>query len=383
MPPQINRNNRVSATPKKKSSLGLGSLLGGGLTGGGYTPAVDADALALTQFNGMGIDPTNEDASIDAYNAVRAQQTASGVQSSPARFARYEVGSPVMDRLFNRGANSQQAMALNAGQDAMQFQQDAAARAAQDAARAMMEREVYSNDRTDSRVKLTGDENIRFADRTHDLGILGGDKLSASADPTQFDAVRSRIAGNDLGNRENIQQEPWYYDEQANATRAMLQKQAVENNANSRVVAQPNTRVFSTAMTPQTVGMQYEYPGVRENTREIPTEITLPNGQKMQTGQMHKETSITSTPGGYESDIAAQLQAKRDAAIKLGEAMRNQATSPQPSRVSATPAAAPFTPNNPLTDDMLDILLQKIIRKLPSMDTPKAYSPNYMNMGGR
>ncbi len=366
MPPQSINRNRVTATPKKKS-LGLGHLLGSGVSGGEFTPGTD------------GYQPSAD----DLYEAAAfMDETPVSVAPTPGRFSPVTVNSPTMDMLFGRGQAASQAGQMNAQQQMALASMEAQRQAAIMGNSAAMEREMYSQGETNKRQGIAGQQALEQQKQMGIINNLAKRNVSPLADPAQFDANASSIANNEDAAKLAAQAQPWYQGEVAGSMRANLQKQGVENNANSRVTVAPDARVFSTAMTPENMGRLFEYPGSSSYSKQSPVMMSI-DGKSFPTGQMMKEEGINKTSGGYADEAAMALQKKRDEMTKFADA---QGGGQAVSKVTANtqPQSSPsFVSANPMTDDVLDIILQKLVKKLtPNISVPNS-QPNYMNMGGR
>jgi len=310
----------VSARPRKKGG-GLGSILGtllgtGVSTGGTFNPAVDADAAAREEFASRGVDPTDEDASIDAWNEVRNAQIANGVTSKPASYEPYQLKNPILTQIFNPQLASQlesRNFAANQMMYSQQLHQEAAKQEyerrlalAQFEQGAQSDRSVEQARMQREHAQMVHDLSQQGADADVNRSVLKGIGAPAGTDISGLAKPRLGFAQNQANAMEAASADEAYKQKVMQNLFAGLDAQSIANWKNSIYTAQPNE-----------MGMRYDVnknrvnevlPGSQMYKTEEPVMaqtskgITYPAGTKTSSG-------IRTTPG-YNID---DLQAKRDA----------------------------------------------------------------------
>jgi len=338
----------VSARPKKRGG-GLGSILGAMLgtgvsTGGTFNPAVDVDALAHEEFAGKGVDPTDEDASIDAWNSVREAQIAGGVTSKPASYTPYELKNPLLTQIFNPQLASQlesRNFAANQMMYGQQLQQEAAKQEYERRlALAQFEQNAYDNRQSEG-ARAAREQ----AELQHRLGQQGADAgvdrnlriakgLPSSVDVAPLGEPGMQHAMALARAQAAASSSPEFGPAVQRDMLARLDAQGIKNWNDSIYTAQPGQ-----------VGVQYDInknvpvrqmPSIQPYTEQIPVIRKTEKGTEYVAGNTEKR--------GYnimpEVDLAAS-QANRDARLN-GTAPKNpSAPKPAPAvEVKPTTAAA-------------------------------------------
>jgi len=310
----------VSARPRKRGG-GLGSILGAMLgtgvsTGGTFNPAVDADAAAREEFASRGVDPTDEDASIDAWNEVRNAQIANGVTSKPASYEPYQLKNPILTQIFNPQLASQLESRNFAANQMMYSQQLAQEAAKQEYERRLALAQFEQGAMSDRSVEQARMQR-EHAQIIHDLSQQGADAdvnralrksagLPSGVDVSGLGEPRYNYVLNQANAMEEASADARYKQKILENMLAGLDAQSIANWKNSIYTAQPNE-----------MGMRYDVnknrvnevlPGIQTFKSEEPVMaqtskgITYPAGTKTSQG--------VKTSPGYSID---DLQAKRDA----------------------------------------------------------------------
>jgi len=338
----------VSARPKKRGG-GLGSILGAMLgtgvsTGGTFNPAVDVDALAHEEFAGKGVDPTDEDASIDAWNSVREAQIAGGVTSKPASYTPYELKNPLLTQIFNPQLASQlesRNFAANQMMYNQQLQQEAAKQEYERRlALAQFEQNAYDNRQGEQtraqreHTQMAHQLAQQGADADVNRSVLKGIGAPAGTDISGLAKPRLGFAQNQANAMEAASADEAYKQKVMQNLFAGLDAQGIKNWNDSIYTAQPGQ-----------VGVQYDInknvpvrqmPSIQPYTEQIPVIRKTEKGTEYVAGNTEKR--------GYnimpEVDLAAS-QANRDARLN-GTAPKNpSAPKPAPAvEVKPTTAAA-------------------------------------------
>jgi len=310
----------VSARPKKRGG-GLGSILGAMLgtgvsTGGTFNPAVDVDEVARKEFAAKKVDPTDEDASIDAWNSVREAQIAGGVTSKPASYTPYELKNPLLTQIFNPQLASQlesRNFAANQMMYNQQLQQEAAKQEYERRlALAQFEQNAYDNRQGEQtraqreHTQMAHQLAQQGADADVNRSVLKGIGAPAGTDISGLAKPRLGFAQNQANAMEAASADEAYKQKVMQNLFAGLDAQSIANWKNSIYTAQPNE-----------MGMRYDVnknrvnevlPGIQTFKSEEPVMaqtskgITYPAGTKTSQG--------VKTSPGYSID---DLQAKRDA----------------------------------------------------------------------
>lgn len=306
---------RVRGQPYGDGGGGAVSIIGsmfGIPIGGGFKLPTDPEKDIASDIAKSGADMNDEDAAIDANNAARAKPR---VKASTPSFKDYSVSNPMMDSIFNRGRGQAQANAMNMQGQQMMFEA-AQRQAIQDAAnKAAMEREMYGQNAASNRQADANVDARNLANQTYDNTVRSKYGVSSSTPVNQFDAINSAIGRNMTQAQLEATQQPGYNSAVAADTIAKLQAQQAINFRNTLVDSAPGTQVVNAfGKGGNEPGRLFAFPGSDNQQVLEPEYMTLPNGQKIQTGVKSISTN-TPRSGGYLDDI----ESKRNAMIKAAE----------------------------------------------------------------
>lgn len=335
----------VSARPKKRGG-GLGSILGAMLgtgvsTGGTFNPAVDADALAREEFAAKGVDPTDEDASIDAWNNVREAQIANGVTSKPASYTPYELKNPILTQIFNPQLAAQ-LESRNFAANQMMYQQQLQQEAAKQEYERRLALSQFEQGAYDNRQSEVARAQREQSELAHRLGQQGADAdvnrklqmskgLPSNVDVSLLGEPGMQHAMAMARAQAAASSSPDFNDAVRRNMLATLDAQGIKNWNDSIYTAQPGQ-----------VGVQYDInknvpvrqmPSIQPYTKQTPVIRKTEKGTEYVAG--------TTEDRGYnimpEVDLA-EAEANREARLK-GTAPKNPATKPAPA-VEVKPATA-------------------------------------------
>lgn len=329
----MNNDGRYTGEKKKnKASSGklLGALLGGTYSGGGFEKAVDPGKLMKEEYDATVTDPNDEDASIDAWNAAQGKHA--NVQAKPARFQQYQVDNPILDAIFNRGANAAAVSRLNAAGEMAQWQAEQNAALAQAEREAAIQRQVLANQGQLDVTDAQGRNSINEVQARHNSTAFPGIPAANWAEAGQVLAKpRINAAGAEANIIEQFTTDPRFQESIRNRVLAENAKQGAINTGLTKMELQPN----STGFLPMGIDGTGSGPVITPNTVTeqtlTPEYMTLPDGTKIQIGSKAL-TTHKSTPMVNIKDA----EAKRAALLKKAEATaKGQGEAPAP---IATPA---------------------------------------------